>query len=184
MDTLFSTFSPSNLGQSGYPRTVLKSAHHEDSKTPPTCLIGEVLAEIFKVEDKAQFPKERVIEEKSSLITLITQPQLCQIKNVGGVLKSSWQANTKKYTIFKSFPFPSNFVKFSLEMTHLKRNLEPSGANISKHDLTIGLAMENYPKMTLTCWNLSTGSKDTVKFTFKSAVLYSHSWFDLNIGLA
>ena len=39
MDTLFSTFSPSNLGQSGYPRTVLKSAHHEDSKTPPTCLI-------------------------------------------------------------------------------------------------------------------------------------------------
>ena len=40
------------------------------------------------------------------------------------------------------------------------------------------------PKWPLTCWNLSTGSKDTVKFIFKSAVLYSHSWSDLNIGLA
>ena len=39
MDTLLLPFSPSNLGQNGYPKTVLKSACHEDSKTPPTCLI-------------------------------------------------------------------------------------------------------------------------------------------------
>ena len=39
MDTLFPPFSPSNLGKIGYQRIVLKSACHEDSKTPPTCLI-------------------------------------------------------------------------------------------------------------------------------------------------
>ena len=38
MDTLFPPFSPSNLGQIGYPRTVLKLTCHEDSKTPPACL--------------------------------------------------------------------------------------------------------------------------------------------------
>ena len=32
------------------------------------------------------------------------------------------------------------------------------------------------------CQNLSTGSKDTVIFVFKSADLYSHSWSDLTIG--
>ena len=40
------------------------------------------------------------------------------------------------------------------------------------------------PKWPLTCWNLSTESKDTVKFISKSAVLYSHSWSDLNIRFA
>ena len=44
---------------------VLESACHEDSKITPYMLFDEVLAEIFKVEDKAQFPKEKVIEEKS-----------------------------------------------------------------------------------------------------------------------
>ena len=34
------------------------------------------------------------------------------------------------------------------------------------------------------CPNPSTGSKDTVIFILKSADLYSHSWFDLTIGLA
>ena len=36
------------------------------SKHPLHVKLGEVLAEIFKVVDKAQFPKERVLEEKSS----------------------------------------------------------------------------------------------------------------------
>ena len=39
METLFSLFSPSNLVQIGYPRTVFKSACQGDCKTPPTCLI-------------------------------------------------------------------------------------------------------------------------------------------------
>ena len=62
-------------------------------------------------------------------------------------------------------------------------------------DLTIGLALKIYPKMTLCtldvqihplfeCQNLSCGSKDTVIFIFKSADLYTHSWCDLTIGLA
>ena len=40
------------------------------------------------------------------------------------------------------------------------------------------------PKWPFECPNPSTGSKDTVIFILKSADLYSHSWFDLTIGLA
>ena len=35
----FPMFSPWSLGQIGLPMTVLESACHEDSETPPTCLI-------------------------------------------------------------------------------------------------------------------------------------------------
>ena len=35
----FAMFSPWSLGQIGLPMTVLESAGHEDSKTPPTCFI-------------------------------------------------------------------------------------------------------------------------------------------------
>ena len=38
-DTSFYTFSLLNLHQIKNPMVVFKSAHHEDSKTPPTCLI-------------------------------------------------------------------------------------------------------------------------------------------------
>ena len=41
--------------------TVLESTCHEDSETHLHVLFDEVLAEIFKVEDKAQFPTESVI---------------------------------------------------------------------------------------------------------------------------
>ena len=71
-------------------------------------------------------------------------------------------------------------------------------------DIMIGLALKNYPKMTLWmsksihwilrqndiyfefiwCPNLSTESKDTVIFILKSADLYSHSWLYLTTGLA
>ena len=52
MDTLFPPFSPSNLGQIGYQRIVLKSACHEDSKTPLHVWFDEVLAELLKAKDK------------------------------------------------------------------------------------------------------------------------------------
>ena len=38
-DTSFCPFSMWNLDQIWHPMGVLKSAHHDDSKTPPTCLI-------------------------------------------------------------------------------------------------------------------------------------------------
>ena len=44
--------------------------------------------------------------------------------------------------------------------------------------------LKTTPKWPFECPNLSTGSKDTVTFILKSADLYSHSWFDLTIGLA
>ena len=52
MDTLFPPFSPSNLGQIGYPRIVLKSACHGISKHPLDVSFDEVLAELLKVKDK------------------------------------------------------------------------------------------------------------------------------------
>ena len=40
------------------------------------------------------------------------------------------------------------------------------------------------PKWLFDCPNPSSGSKDTVIMILKSADLYSHSWFDIPIGLA
>ena len=59
MDTLFPPFSPTknwfwNL-------LVIRIPKH-----PLHVGFDEVLAKLFKVEDKAEFPKEKVIEEKSS----------------------------------------------------------------------------------------------------------------------
>ena len=53
-------------------------------------------------------------------------------------------------------------------------------------DLTLQLdwPWKTTPKRPFECPNPSTGSKGTVIFVLKSADLYSHSWFDLTIGLA
>ena len=41
--------------------TVLDSAHQEDSKTPKHAYFYDVLAEIFKVKNKAQFLKSQSV---------------------------------------------------------------------------------------------------------------------------
>ena len=46
------------------PITVLDSAHQEDFKTTPTCLICKVLVEIFKVKDKPQFQKSQQVKDE------------------------------------------------------------------------------------------------------------------------
>ena len=48
----------------------------------------------------------------------------------------------------------------------------------------LNLPCKSSPKWLYECQNPSTGSKDTLIFIFKSAELYSHSWFDLMIVLA
>ena len=84
MGTLFPPFSPSNLGQIGYPRIVLKSTCHEDFQMTNDSISKLDFSSIISL-----------LKIEPCLLPWISQPKLHQIKHVGGVLESSWWADFK-----------------------------------------------------------------------------------------
>ena len=61
---MFPIFSPWILGQIGLPMEVLESAHREDSKTPPTCLIWSFGWDI-QGRRQGSISKQKVVKEQS-----------------------------------------------------------------------------------------------------------------------
>ena len=60
---MFPMFSPWILGQIGLPMTVLECAHHEDSKTPNTCLIWLSFDWDIQGRRQGSISEEKVIEK-------------------------------------------------------------------------------------------------------------------------
>ena len=84
-----------NLGLIGNPRSVLESAHQDNSKTKETKIDQDLMEKLIATKLCLLLVLEKIKDHNS--MASITNSILDQIKLPGGVLESSCQSNSKTF---------------------------------------------------------------------------------------